>query len=117
VKAKSTGFGEVRIEGKRYDHDVVIDAGRVNRRRKGPSKALREQYGHTPLSLGEDIPWAGGRLIVGTGLEGRLPVTPEVYAEAARRGIELAVLPTRKACRLIAGLNPEDVHAVLHVTC
>ncbi len=117
MKAKSTGFGEVRIEGERYAYDVVIDAGRVRRRRKGPSKALREQYGHTPLSVGEEIPWAGRRLIVGTGVDGRLPVTPEVYAEAALRGIELTVLPTRDACRLLADIRPEDVHAVLHVTC
>jgi hypothetical protein len=117
VKAKSAGCGEVRIEGERYAHDVVIDAGRVRRRRKGPSKALRKQYVHTPLSVGEDLPWAGRRLIIGTGVDGRLPVTPEVYAEAARRGIEVAVLPTRDACRLIAHLKPDEVYAVLHVTC
>ena len=117
MKATSTGFGEVRIEGERYAHDVVIDAGRVRRRRKGPSKALREEYGHTPLSLDEDLPWGGQQLIVGTGVQGRLPVVPEVYAEASRRGIELTVLPTPDACRLLAELKPKQVFAVLHVTC
>jgi hypothetical protein len=117
VKAKFVRFGEVRIEGQRYDHDVVIDAGRIRRRRKGPSKALREQYGHTPLSVDEDIPWGGRRLIVGTGDDGSLPVATDVYAEAKRRGIELEVLPTPDACRLLADLMPEDVYAVLHVTC
>jgi hypothetical protein len=117
MKAKSTGFGEVRIEGERYPYDVVIDAGRIRRRRKGPSKALRGQYGHTPLSLGEDLPWAGRRLIIGTGVDGRLPVTPEVTTEAGRRGVELVVLPTRDACRLIADLKAKEVYAVLHVSC
>jgi hypothetical protein len=117
VKARFVGFGAVRIAGERYDHDVVIDAGRVRRRRKGPSKALREQYGHTPLSVGEGIPWGGRRLIVGTGDQGSLPVAPEVYAEAVRRGVQLVALPTREACRLLADLDPEDAYAVLHVTC
>ena len=117
VKAKLIAFGELRIEGERYDHDVVIDAGRVLRRQKGPSKALRDQFGHTPLSTAEDIPWGGGRLIVGTGADGRLPIAPDVYAEAKRRGVVIEALPTRDACRLLADLKPKDVYAVLHVTC
>jgi hypothetical protein len=117
MKAKLVGFGELQIEGERYAHDVVIDAGRIRRRRKGPSKGLRDQFGHTPLSVGEDIPWGGLRLIVGTGADGSLPVAPDVHAEAARRGVELEVLPTRDACRRLADLKPGDVYAVLHVTC
>jgi hypothetical protein len=117
MKAKLVEFGEVRIEGQRYTRDVVIDGGHIRLRRKGPSKPLRDQYGHTPLSLAEDIPWGGRRLIVGTGAEGSLPVAPEVYAEAERRGIEVALLPTSDACRLLADLRPKDVYAVLHVTC
>ena len=117
VQAKLIAFGAVEIEGARYAYDVVIDAGRIRRRRKGPSKALREQYGHTPLSVVEDIPWGGGKLIVGTGAEGGLPIAPEVYAEAARRGIAIVVLPTGDACRLLTKLKPADVYAVLHVTC
>ena len=117
MKARFVGFGEVRIEGERYDRDVVIEAGRVRRRRKGPSKALREGYGHTPLTAAEDIPWGGRRLIVGTGDGGSLPIAPDVYAEAMRRGIEIDAVPTREACRLLADLEPGDVYAVLHVTC
>jgi hypothetical protein len=117
MKAKLVAFGEVQIEGERYARDVVIDGGRVSRRRKGPSKALREQYGHTPLSLAEDIPWGGPRLVVGTGADGRLPIASDVYAEAERRRIEVHALLTADACRLLADLKTEDVYAVLHVTC
>ena len=117
MQAKLIKFGTVEIEGARYAHDVVIAAGRIHRRHKGPSKALRDQYGHTPLSVAEGIPWGGGQLIVGTGAEGGLPIVPEVYAEAARRGIAIIALPTDDACRLLAKLNPADVHAVLHVSC
>ena len=117
MRAKLIAFGEIEIEGERYAHDVVIDAGHIRRRHKGPSKALRERYGHTPLSIAESIPWGGGRLIVGTGAEGGLPIAPEVYAEAARSGIAILALPTGDACRLLSTLKQAEVYAVLHVTC
>ena len=44
------GFGEIELEGKRYDADVVIEYGQVRRRRKKPSKRYRDRFGHTPLS-------------------------------------------------------------------
>ena len=96
---------------------MVIDRGRIRLREKGPSKALREQYGHTPLSAAEALPWGGRELVVGAGVDGRLPVAPEVYQEAARRGIDLTVLPTPDACRLLADRDRKRVYAVLHVTC
>ncbi len=34
----------------RYTHDVVIDGGKVRKRKKGSSKQFREKFGHTPLS-------------------------------------------------------------------
>lgn len=117
VKAKLVAFGELDIAGELYTRDVVIDGGRIRPRRKGPSKPLRDQFGHTPLSVAEDIPWGGRRLIVGTGADGALPVAPEVWAEARRRGIAIEALPTRDACRLLADIERQEVYAILHVTC
>jgi hypothetical protein len=117
VKAQLVAFGELQIEGKRYTCEVVIEGGRISRRRKGPSKPLRDRFGHTPLSGAEDIPWGGTRLIVGTGADGALPITQEVHEEAQRRGIAIDALPTGDACRLLADLTPRDVYAILHVTC
>jgi len=48
---------------------------------------------------------------------GRLPVMPEVVQEAARRKVDLVVVPTEEACRLLADCKDQDVHAVLHATC
>jgi hypothetical protein len=70
VKARLVEFGKLEIEGKRYERDVVIDAGTIRRRKKGPSKSRRTQFGHTPLTSAEDIPWGGRLLIVGTGANG-----------------------------------------------
>ena len=117
VKAKVVRFGEIEVEGEHYDHDVVIDCGKVTKRKKGPSKRFRGEYGHTPLSAEEHIPWGGDLLIVGTGLYGKLPIMPAVRQEAKRQGISLVAVPTEQACELLDSLKPRETHAVLHVTC
>lgn len=117
MRARLVGFGVVEVEGTRYECDVVIDRGVVSKRAKGPSKRFRGRYGHTPLSSDEVIPWGGTQLIIGTGADGALPVMPEVFDEARRRGIEVIAVPTREACRRLETLDPDLVQAVLHVTC
>jgi hypothetical protein len=72
VRFQGFTFGSVRIDGITYEHDVVIDRGQVSKRKKKPSKKFRAEFGHTPLSLAEKIPWKCRRLVVGTGT-GALP--------------------------------------------
>jgi len=60
---------------------------------------------------------ARGRTIIGTGVDGALPILPDVQDEATRRGIKLIALPTAKACELVESLDRRDVRAILHVTC
>ena len=117
MKVRLLGFGSIEVDGRRYEHDIVIDGGRVRKRSKKPSKRYRGGFGHTPLSADEELPWGGRRLIIGTGAYGSLPIMPEVVEEAARRYVDLAAIPTEDACCLIAGLDGREVHAVLHVTC
>jgi len=117
MQAQFTTFGAIEIAGQRYDHDVVIDGGKIHKRSKKASKVYRAAYGHTPLSLGENLPWGGRQLIVGTGRYGRLPVLPEVSQEAAQRQVERVIVPTETACHLLADQKDQDVYAVLHVTC
>ena len=108
-------FGSIRIDGVTYEHDVVIDRGSVRKRKKKPSKKFRAEFGHTPLSLEEKIPWQCRRLVVGTGT-GALPVMAKVKREAKRRKIELLILPTVQAIEVLER-EPADTNAVLHVTC
>jgi hypothetical protein len=116
VKARLVKFGEIEVEGKRYTHDVVIEGGKVRKRKKGPSKQFREKFGHTPLSVGEEIPSGGKRRILGTGAHGALPVMDEVLTEAKRRGIEV-IAPTLKACELLEEVKKGQAYAILHCTC
>jgi hypothetical protein len=108
-------FGSIRIDGVSYDHDVVIDRGEVRKRKKKASRKFREAFGHTPLSLEEEIPWKCRRLVVGTG-NGALPVMTEVQAEAKRRKVNLLIVSTEQAIELLKQ-KPSDTNAVLHVTC
>ena len=117
MKARLIKFGEIEIEGKRYTHDVVIDGGKVRKRKKAPSKQFREKFGHTPLSAEEEIPWGGKRLIVGTGADGGLPVMVEVLVEAKKRGIEVTAAPTSEVCRLLEDVKKGQAYAILHCTC
>jgi hypothetical protein len=110
-------FGTIVVEGTTYDHDIVVEDGVVRARSKKPSKPFRGQFGHTPLSADEDIPWSKPRLVVGTGFSARLPIMTEVYDRARDAGVELVTLPTAEACALLNTMAPGDINAVLHVTC
>jgi len=115
MRFEEFSFGSIRIDGVSYDHDVVIDRGEVSKRKKKASKKFREAFGHTPLSVKEDIPWKCSRLVIGTGT-GALPVMEEVKAEAQRRKIELLILPTANAIEELKR-RPDGSNAILHVTC
>lgn len=108
--------GRIKIDGEKYTRDLIVDRGEVRKRKKKPSREYREQFGHTPVSLKEEIPWECKRLVIGTGMEGRLPVMPEVSAEAQRRGVELVMCLTPDAVQLLKE-NPPETNAILHVSC
>ena len=109
-------FGSLQIDGTAYEHDVIIDRSEIRERKKKPSKKYQEQFGHTPLSIEEEIPWKCRQLVVGSGMYGRLPVMQEVLREAERRKIKLLVLPTIEAIEVLKRA-PKDTNAILHLTC
>jgi hypothetical protein len=109
-------FGSISIDGVTYQHDVVIDRGKVRERSKKLSKRFRATFGHTPLSVQEKIPWKCRRLVVGTGVHGALPVMDDVTREAVDRNVELLILPTSQAIEALRR-DPQETNAILHVTC
>jgi hypothetical protein len=106
VRFDKFSFGFLQIDGSTYEHDVVIDHGEIRKRKKRPSKKFRDDFGHTPLSVEEDIPWKCHRLVVGTG----------AYGKAERHKVKLVILPTIKAIKALQQ-GSEDTNAILHVTC
>ena len=115
MRFEAFNFGSISIDGKTYDYDVVIDRGRISKRKKKPSKRFRDKFGHTPLSIEEEIPWKCRRLVIGTGT-GALPVMEEVNREAHRRKIKLQIMPTAEAIQALAK-RPEETNAIMHLTC
>jgi hypothetical protein len=115
MKFQNLTFGQIRIDDTEYGCDIVIDRGKIRKRKKKPSKKFRDSFGHTPLSVEEEIPWKCRRLVVGTGT-GALPVMDEVRREARRRKVELIILPTKEAMELL-NQRVKNTNAILHVTC
>jgi hypothetical protein len=115
MRFQKFSFGSIQIDGTTYEHDVVIDRGDVRKRKKKPSKKFRDEFGHTPVSIEEKIPWKCRRLVIGTGT-GALPVMDDVKKEAKRRKINLLVLPTTEAIEELKK-RPDETNAILHVTC
>lgn len=110
-------FGRITIDGVEYEHDVVIAGGRILKRKKKPSKARQAEFGHTPLTAAEEIPWGARRLWIGTGAYGRLPVPDDFREEARRRGVELLLRTTPELVELLNESLPADANVILHVTC
>jgi hypothetical protein len=115
MRFEAFSFGSICIDGVTYEHDVLIDRGQVRKRKKKASKKFGAAFGHTPLSIEEEIPWKCRKLVIGTGT-GALPVMEEVKQTAKRRRIQLLVLPTAQAIRVLQE-NPDGANAILHVTC
>ena len=116
MRFEGFSFGSIKIDGMTHQYDVVIDRGHVHKRKKKPSKKFRDAFGHTPLSVKEDIPWKCRRLVVGTGAYGALPVMEELKDAAVEHHVELMILPTKEAIEVLKR-DPDGTNAILHVTC
>ena len=116
VRFSGYSFGSVRVDGVTYDHDLVLDRGKIRKRKKGASRKFRGAYGHTPLSAAEDIPWRCRRLVIGTGAAGALPVMNDVREQARRREVDLVIVPAAQAISVLAKTT-KDTNAILHLTC
>jgi hypothetical protein len=108
VRFTEYSFGSVRVDGVIYDHDLIIDRGKIRKRKKAASRKFRGAY--------EDIPWRCRRLVIGSGADGALPVMKQVRKEARRREVDLVVLPTAEAIGVLTGTT-KHTNAILHLTC
>jgi len=107
-------FGKIAIDGSVYTKDIVIANGEVIKREKQASRKYKKDYGHTPLTVDENIPWDCKRLVIGSGMYGSLPVAREVRVKAKELDVELIIEPTPQACKHV---NEKDTNFVFHLTC
>jgi hypothetical protein len=114
----ATEFGSITVDGKTYEHDVIIRlSGKVEKRRKRLSK---EKYGtsHIISKAEAKFVFEDGcdLLIVGTGQEGNVRLSSEASEYFDKKHCRVLTQPTPKA--LDAFNESEDRKiALMHVTC
>jgi hypothetical protein len=111
-------FGSITVDGKTYDHDVMIGlSGRVSKRKK---KLSKQQYGTSHVvskaeakavfEKGSDV------IIIGSGQEGNVRLSPEAEDYFAKKGCKVLLQPTQKAIRSFNRSAKRKI-ALMHVTC
>ena len=118
MRIDRTEFGEITIDGKTYEHDVIIRlSGEVLKRKKKLSKRL---YGTSHIVSKDEAKFVfekGCReLILGSGQEGNVRLSPEAEAYFAKKDCKVI---TRRAPQAIRAFN--EAHGkkigLFHVTC
>jgi hypothetical protein len=117
-KIDDVWFGSITIEGRRYEHDVIIRlSGKVRRRNKRLSKGI---YGTSHvLSLPEVMELHRKKaegLIIGAGHEGQVRLSPEAAEFLEKHGCKVSVCPTPEA---IQQWNEAEgrILGLFHITC
>jgi hypothetical protein len=82
MRFEDFSFGALQIDGVTDDYDVVIDRGELRKRKKTASKPFREAYGHTPISIDENISWKASGQVSAPAREPR--VKPKMTAGAGQ---------------------------------
>ena len=109
----SYDFGLIVIDGQAYRQDLLIWPGRIK------SDWWRKEAHLLQVDdVAEALAAAPQVLVVGTGTPGRMRVDPSLEAYLKDKGIDLVVLPTGEACRVInAQAGRLRLAAALHLTC
>jgi hypothetical protein len=113
-----TEFGSITIDGKTYEHDVIIRlSGKVDKRQKKLSKEL---YGTSHIvskaeakSVFED---GCDLLIVGAGQFGNVRLSPEASAYFEKKGCRVKIEPTPEAIHSFNASRDKKA-GLMHVTC
>jgi hypothetical protein len=113
-----TAFGEITIDGKNYEHDVIIRlSGEVVKRKKKLSKQL---YGTSHVVSEDEARFVfekGCRqLILGSGQEGNVRLSPEAEAYFAKKNCQVVIQPTPQAVRAFNEARGKKI-GLFHVTC
>ncbi len=109
----SYDFGQITIEGKRYNNDLIIFPDKVQGgwwRKEGHRLQIDD--------LREVLKAKPEVLLVGTGYYGAMTVPDDTRKYLESEGIELIVQKTAEACKTFNQLVPSrKVVAALHLTC
>ncbi len=118
MRIESTTFGAITIDGKTYEHDVVIRlSGEVVKRKKKLSKNF---YGtsHVLSKVEAEFLFEKGcdQVVIGSGQMGNVHLSPEAEAYFERKGCEILLKPTPEAIRMFNRSRAKRI-GLFHVTC
>ncbi len=118
MEIEATTFGAITIDGKTYDHDVVIRlSGEVVKRKK---KLSKKHYGTSHVLSKDEAKFVFERgceqLVLGSGQMGNVRLSPEAEAYFAKKGCRVLLQPTPQAIYLFNRLHAKKV-GLFHVTC
>ena len=109
----SYDFGKIKINGKRYNTDLLVFPDKIKTdwwRKEGHSLQIAD--------LKEVLEAKPEVLVVGTGYSGMMNVPPETRKYIESEGIKLIVQKTAEACKTFNHLiKSRTVVAALHLTC
>jgi hypothetical protein len=105
-------FGQIVVDGRQETKDLIILPDRVVRN-------WWRQDGHALVldDLAEVLDELPSHLVVGTGADGRMRPDPDTIRQLQDRGVTVEALPTDRAVRRFAELDPANTAAALHLTC
>ena len=115
---EGTVFGAITIDGKMYEHDVVVRlSGEVVKRKKKLSKRL---YG-TSHVLSEDeakflFEKGCDQVVIGSGQMDNVRLSPEAEAYFERKGCKVLLKPTPEAIDVFNRSRARRI-GLFHVTC
>jgi len=118
MEIQGTKFGTITIDGKTYEHDVIVRlSGEVVKRKK---KLSKKYYGTSHVLSKDEAKFLFEKgceqLIIGSGQEGNVHLSPEAEAYFAKKGCAVLLRPTPEAIRMFNKSKARRV-GLFHVTC
>ena len=118
MKIDSTEFGRICIDGKTYEHDVIIRlSGEIVKRKK---KLSKKYYGtsHTISKEEAKFVYEDGcrRLVLGTGQDDNVRLSKEAAEYLERKHCKAIAQPTADAVDTFNHSKKEKI-GLFHVTC
>jgi len=118
MEIKDTTFGTITIDGKTYEHDVIIRlSGEVTKRKK---KLSKKYYGTSHVLSKDEAKFVFEKgceqLIVGSGQMGNVRLSPDAEAYFAKKGCNVVLQPTPEAIQLFNKSKAKKI-GLFHVTC
>ena len=118
MQIEGTTFGTITIDGKTYEHDVIVRlCGEVVKRKK---KLSKKHYGTSHVLSKDEAKFVFERgceqLVLGSGQMGNVHLSPEAEAYFAKKACKVVLQPTPNAIHVFNRSCAKKI-GLFHVTC